>query len=498
MEDDPLPEFNRRGRVDCPSAIRSVTLSVPQLSDAAAFFETGIGLQGKHRRPSHARARGVVGPGGCHHGEQTVRRRRGADRGGAVPRSRLESRGPTTIACQTRASSTSRSARAASRTSTRSIDVPKRLAPSPIADPFTYPAPARWFTSTIRTAFRSRSCERRLDWPTGSSDSSHDPYTSARIRIRAGSNTGSRSTHRPTKCGTQITDQDTMARWIGFDPVTVRKEGWTQRHGAGSERLMQGPRGVGQVVEQVIATSPQQSLRYRVIEGSPLTCHQGEITLKQSGGHTELHWSIRFRPKVAGTGALLQKVLQARLRTMLDDHLKPYIENSTAAGVFHDAGIGEHRNGGQMNANPHGPHHVGVLIIGAGFSGLGAAIALQKDGYTDFLVVERGNNVGGTWRVNTYPGAACDVPSHLYSYSFAPNRKWTRSYSKQPEIEAYIRQVARQHQVLDKHRFGCEVHEVRWNAQEARWHVEHLPGGLHGEFRGLGRGSADRAGIAGH
>ena len=131
-----------------------------------------------------------------------------------------------------------------------------------------------------------------------------------------------------------ITDQDNMARWIGFDPVTVRKEGWTQRHGAGSERLMQGPRGVGQVVEQVIATSPQQSLRYRVIEGSPLTCHQGEITLKQSGGQTELHWSIRFRPKVAGTGALLQKVLQAKLRTMLDDHLKPYIENSTAAGVF--------------------------------------------------------------------------------------------------------------------------------------------------------------------
>ena len=130
-----------------------------------------------------------------------------------------------------------------------------------------------------------------------------------------------------------ITDQDNMARWIGFDPVTVRKEGWTQRHGAGSERVMQGPRGVGQVVEQVIATSPQQSLRYRVIEGSPLSCHQGEITLKQSGGQTELHWSIRFRPKVAGTGALLQKVLQARLRTMLDDHLKPYIEKSTAAGV---------------------------------------------------------------------------------------------------------------------------------------------------------------------
>jgi cation diffusion facilitator CzcD-associated flavoprotein CzcO len=126
--------------------------------------------------------------------------------------------------------------------------------------------------------------------------------------------------------------------------------------------------------------------------------------------------------------------------------------------------------------------HVGVLIIGAGFSGLGAAITLHKDGYTDFLVVERGNNVGGTWRVNTYPGAACDVPSHLYSYSFAPNRGWTISYSKQPEIEAYIQRVARQHQVLDRHRFGCEVHEVRWHAQEARWHVSTSQGTFTSNF----------------
>ena len=66
MEDDPLPQFNQRGRVDCPSAIRSVTLSVPQLSDAAAFFEDGHRPQGQHRGPAHARARGVVGPGGCH------------------------------------------------------------------------------------------------------------------------------------------------------------------------------------------------------------------------------------------------------------------------------------------------------------------------------------------------------------------------------------------------------------------------------------------------
>ncbi len=74
------------------------------------------------------------------------------------------------------------------------------------------------------------------------------------------------------------------------------------------------------------------------------------------------------------------------------------------------------------------------------------------------------------------------MPSHLYSYSFAPNRKWTRSYSKQPEIEAYIQQVARQHEVLDRHRFGCEVHEVRWNAQEVRWHVNTSAGTITANF----------------
>ena len=94
MEDDPLPQFNQRGRVDCPSAIRSVTLSVPQLADAAAFFETGIGLKRQHRGPAYTRARGVVGPGGRHDGEQAVRRRRGADRGGAVPRSRWKAAAP--------------------------------------------------------------------------------------------------------------------------------------------------------------------------------------------------------------------------------------------------------------------------------------------------------------------------------------------------------------------------------------------------------------------
>ena len=123
-----------------------------------------------------------------------------------------------------------------------------------------------------------------------------------------------------------ITNHDDMGQWIGFSPVTVIKEGATGRYGVGSERLMHGPPGVGKIVEQVIATNPGQCLRYRVTQGSPLTCHQGEVTLKQVGDATKLHWAIRFRPKLAGAGPALRRVLQNKLNDMLDNQLKPYIE----------------------------------------------------------------------------------------------------------------------------------------------------------------------------
>src|SRR4051794_41418098 len=79
-----------------------------------------------------------------------------------------------------------------------------------------------------------------------------------------------------------------------------------------------------------------------------------------------------------------------------------------------------------------------VVVIGAGFGGIGAAVALLRAGIDRFVVLEAGTTVGGTWRDNTYPGCACDIPSHLYSFSFAPNPAWSRSYPSQPEIEAYL------------------------------------------------------------
>jgi cation diffusion facilitator CzcD-associated flavoprotein CzcO len=122
------------------------------------------------------------------------------------------------------------------------------------------------------------------------------------------------------------------------------------------------------------------------------------------------------------------------------------------------------------------PSHVRVLVIGAGFGGLGTAIRLQQQGETDFLVVDKGTEVGGTWRDNTYPGAACDVPSQLYSFSFAPNPDWSRSFSPQPEIQAYLRRVAEGAGVLDRFRFGTAVEEATWDDDTAAWTVRTTAG----------------------
>ena len=126
------------------------------------------------------------------------------------------------------------------------------------------------------------------------------------------------------------------------------------------------------------------------------------------------------------------------------------------------------RNGGGRSQR----RHVSVLIVGSGFAGLGAAIRLLKEGRDDFLVIERGSEVGGTWRDNTYPGAACDVPSHLYSYSFALNPNWSRSFSPQDEIQDYLRGIAAKHNVGAKHLFNTDVTLATWDEARTRWLVD--------------------------
>jgi len=113
-----------------------------------------------------------------------------------------------------------------------------------------------------------------------------------------------------------------------------------------------------------------------------------------------------------------------------------------------------------------------IAIIGGGFGGLGTAIRLKQQGIDDFVILERAGDVGGTWRDNSYPGCACDVQSHLYSFSFALNPDWSRSFSPQPEIWAYLQRCARDFGVLPHVRFHHEVREAQWDPAAQRWRIE--------------------------
>jgi cation diffusion facilitator CzcD-associated flavoprotein CzcO len=112
-----------------------------------------------------------------------------------------------------------------------------------------------------------------------------------------------------------------------------------------------------------------------------------------------------------------------------------------------------------------------VVVVGGGFGGVGAAVMLKREGYEDVTVFEKGERVGGVWQHNIYPGAACDIPSHLYEYSFAPNR-WSRRFSPGPEIRAYIEGVAHRFGVFDKVRTGTEVTSAHWDDERGKWVLE--------------------------
>jgi cation diffusion facilitator CzcD-associated flavoprotein CzcO len=122
--------------------------------------------------------------------------------------------------------------------------------------------------------------------------------------------------------------------------------------------------------------------------------------------------------------------------------------------------------------------HVRVAVIGSGFGGLGAAVRLRREGITDFVVLERADSVGGTWRDNSYPGCACDVPSHLYSFSFAPNPEWPRVFSGQGHIRAYLERVTDTFRLRPHLRLGTEVRLMTWDARKLRWEIETSGGTL--------------------
>jgi cation diffusion facilitator CzcD-associated flavoprotein CzcO len=115
---------------------------------------------------------------------------------------------------------------------------------------------------------------------------------------------------------------------------------------------------------------------------------------------------------------------------------------------------------------------VEIAIVGSGFSGLAMAARLKREGRADFIVLEKADDVGGTWRENTYPGCRCDVPSHVYSLSFAPNPDWSTTFSAQPEIQAYLQRVARDEGLYEHMRFGCRLDGADWDDEHLLWRLE--------------------------
>jgi cation diffusion facilitator CzcD-associated flavoprotein CzcO len=115
--------------------------------------------------------------------------------------------------------------------------------------------------------------------------------------------------------------------------------------------------------------------------------------------------------------------------------------------------------------------HADVAIIGAGFGGLGTAIRLDRAGFDSFLIFERANDVGGTWRDNSYPGCACDVPSHLCSYTFARNPRWSDTFSGQAEIWAYLRDCVDRSRIGPRLRLDHAVHQARWDETSLQWRL---------------------------
>ncbi len=170
---------------------------------------------------------------------------------------------------------------------------------------------------------------------------------------------------------------------------------------------------------------------------------------------------------VAGGGPIaVLRANRRRFRPGAERRRNPKIQSSRLAPA--SVGLSAVANGAD-------PGHVPVAVIGSGFAGLAMSVELQKQGI-EHVLLERAGELGGTWRDNRYPGCRCDVPAHLYSFSFALNPDWSESYAPQPEIWAYLRSCAVRFGVLPRIRFGAEVREARWDGAARRWVIDTAAG----------------------
>src|SRR5215468_9910725 len=150
------------------------------------------------------------------------------------------------------------------------------------------------------------------------------------------------------------------------------------------------------------------------------------------------------------------------ITSLFADWIRDSNKEMSGDGVTQEQGWGAGRAwpGGRWLG--YGPDMPGIVIVGAGFGGIGMGIALKKAGYHDFVILDKAPDLGGTWRDNRYPGCACDVPSPLYSFSFELNPDWSHLFAPQQEIWDYLRNCARKYR-LDEHiRYGTTVERMDW------------------------------------
>jgi len=322
MEEDPLAGKASAGRAACPVAVRSVTMSTPSLAESSAFMSRGIGLA-EHRAPLHGPEHealwGLAGAR-CQSkvfdaGDVLVEVVQYLDPPGKPwPNGyRISDQGILNIAF-------------GAHSKRDHMEVYQRtgaLGAKPNGRPFHLPGAGVVYVNdklgfSVEILWLKPGKADR-DWgfeplPIGQRPDTDTHRVEHSIRIDA-----------PIQAvWSVLADHEGMAKWSGFNVVTRTVDGSPDRNGYGAQRRMKGP--VGTLTEQVLESNPPNHMCYRVVQGSPFVCHQGEIRLAPVGGATDLTWSIRFRPKIPGSGALWRRIMDAMLAGMLRKGLKPQIQ----------------------------------------------------------------------------------------------------------------------------------------------------------------------------
>jgi len=327
MEDDPLDATVGADRTQCPTAIRSVTLSVPDLDDTTEFFGGALGLPraaAPLHDPQHEALWGLAGAKNRSRvylaGDVLVEVVQYAEPVGKPwPAGyRICDQGILNVAFGARNKRDftevyRRATAEGAKANSKPVHLPG-VGVVYVNDAHGFSVELLWMAPGAqdrRWGFAPR--------PIGARPAPDTRRIEHRVRIAA----------PIERVWDVLTDHDGMAAWGGFDRITLTRDGAPERNGYGAQRTLKG--STGTMVEEVVGWNPPHALRYRVVEGSPVVCHQGEIRLARAGEGTYVQWTIRFRPRIPGTGPLLRSMLDRMAREVVTKKLKAFVERNDRA-----------------------------------------------------------------------------------------------------------------------------------------------------------------------